>query len=78
MKVKSIKGNSTLEIIAALKESISDNLRTTLAFTKLSINQERKIKCLLPVQVGKAILYNQTYQRRNYYRLGLRKDDFTR
>ena len=45
MKAKSIKGKSPEEIQAALKQSISDGFKPTLAVVFLSMSQDRKAIC---------------------------------
>ena len=49
MKAKSIKGKSTEEIKIALKESMTDGFKPTLAIAFISVNQDGKAICeLLP------------------------------
>src|SRR3989304_8078685 len=45
MKAKSIKGKSTEEINAALRESMSDGFKPTLAIVFISVKQDRKAVC---------------------------------
>src|SRR4051812_30628091 len=47
MKARSIKGKSTGEIQAALRESMSDNFKPTLGIVFLSIKQDRDAVCEL-------------------------------
>lgn len=47
MKAKSIKGKSTEEIKAALKQSIADGYHPTIAFIFISIKQDRNAICNL-------------------------------
>ena len=55
MKAKSIKGNSTEEIKAALAESIADGFKPKLAICFISIKQDRKSICKLLDEKGIAI-----------------------
>lgn len=52
MKAKSIKGNSTEEIKAALIQSIADGYQPTLAIVFISIKQDRKAVVELLQQFG--------------------------
>lgn len=52
MKAKSIKGNSTEEIKAALIQSIADGYQPTLAIVFISIKQDRKAVVELLQQYG--------------------------
>ena len=45
MKAKSIQGNSTGELKAALEQSLADDFKPTLAFVFCSIQQDRKAVC---------------------------------
>jgi len=45
MKAKSIKGNSTEEIQAAILKSLADGFKPTAAFVFISIKQDRKAVC---------------------------------
>jgi hypothetical protein len=60
MKAKSIKGKSTEEIQAALKESMSDGFSPTLAIVFLSVAQDRKAICSVLDDVGIAIFGTTT------------------
>ena len=55
MKAKSIKGNSPLEIKAALQQSIADNFKPTLAIVFLSVKQDRDAICKILDDAGIAI-----------------------
>ncbi len=55
MQAKSIKGNSTGEIIEALQQSMADGYTPTLAIVFLSIKQDHKAICKLLDDAGIAI-----------------------
>ena len=55
MKAKSIKGNSPLEIKAALQQSMADNFKPTLAIVFLSVKQDRDAICKILDDAGIAI-----------------------
>jgi hypothetical protein len=56
MKAKSIKGKSPEEIESALKQSMSDGFKPTLAIAFISINQDRKAICQILHNQGVEIL----------------------
>ena len=55
MKAKSIKGNSPLEIKAALQQSMADNFKPILAIVFLSVKQDRDAICKILDDAGIAI-----------------------
>lgn len=55
MKAKSIKGNSSEEIKAALQQSITDGFKPTLAIIFLSVKQDRGALCKILDDAGIAI-----------------------
>ncbi|MEO8112301.1 MAG: FIST N-terminal domain-containing protein [Ginsengibacter sp.] len=55
MKAKSIKGNSTEEIQAALKQSMADGFKPTLAIVFISVKQNREEVCELLNKEGLSI-----------------------
>ena len=55
MKAKSIKGNSTEEINAALEQSMADGFQPTLAICFISVSQDRKAICNLLTEKNIAI-----------------------
>jgi len=56
MKAKSISGNSTEEIKSALRNSLSQDFKPTLAIAFISIKQDRNAICELLRQEGIAVL----------------------
>jgi hypothetical protein len=56
MKAKTIKGKSAAEIQSALRDSMSDGYRPTLAVVFISIQQDRKAVCEMLSQQGIDVL----------------------
>ena len=60
MQAKSIKGNTTEEINAALQQSIVDGFQPTLAICFISVKQDRNAICKLLDDAGIAIFGTTT------------------